>query len=161
MSAAGAPATGPTSLGRPSPGHKENKPAVTRRQGARQRRIPRRRRSQTAARARCPGNAEPGGTPWIGTERNGTKRKVTERNGTKRKVSEPNGTFRDPPEIRKSLQHKAFPVLSRESGYAGQAPRTKRGNGFLSGPSALSTSHSALAAPRSLIRLSGTSEAHT
>jgi len=84
------------------------------------------------------------GTGRKRAEQNGTKRKVSERNGTKRnetesfgkfrKVSERIGTFRDGPRIRKSMRVNAFPILSRESGfagtgYAGQASRTEEAPG--------------------------------
>jgi len=62
------------------------------------------------------------------------------RDGKLRNETERNGTFRDGPEIRKSLQHNAFPVLSRK-------PRERRGEmGSYGNPphSALRTSHSAL-----------------
>ena len=83
--------------------------------------------------------------------RRGSQRNETERNGKKRNETESSGTLGDRPGICKALAVNGFPVSRRESGfggtgYAGQATRTKRGNGFLGCPphSALRTQHSQL-----------------
>jgi len=84
---------------------------------------------------------------WDPVDRGGTKRNETERNGKFRKVPERDGTFRNGSETRKSFGDRGLSISCCEfgfagTGYAGQATRTKRGNGFLSGT--LRTQHSAL-----------------